>query len=148
VSTQENKALVRRFVEEVIGRGDLDLVDELVGDDYTYHGPGMEVPGRDGIKQVFAMLRGAFPDWHETIEDLVAEGDKVVFRVTGRGTHQHAFMGIPPTGKRVVVAGTDVVRVEGGRIVEHWANFDQLGMLRQLGVLPALGDAARAASGA
>lgn len=137
MSTEANKLLVRRFVEQVINRGDWAVVDELLDTSYIYHGPGMEVPRIDGIKQVLSMLRAAFPDWHETIEDVIAEGDRVLFRVTGRGTHRGEFMGIPPTGNQVTMGGIDIVRVEGGKIVEHWANFDQLGMLQQLGVIPA-----------
>jgi steroid delta-isomerase-like uncharacterized protein len=139
--TDQHRALVRRFVDEVISRGELDQADQLLAPDYMYHAPAMEVRGPEGIKQVFAMLRGAFPDWSETIEDLVAAGDRVVFRVTGRGTHRSEFMGIPPTGQQVVVAGIDIVRLEGGKIAEHWAVFDQLGLLQQLGAIPAPGGA-------
>jgi predicted ester cyclase len=136
MSTEENAALVRRFVEEVISRGNLALADELIAADYVYYGPGMEVSGPDGIKQLFVMLRAAFPDWRENIEDLISEGNKVVFRVTGYGTHEGEFMGLPPTGNRVTVGGIDIVRTEGGKIVEHWANFDRLGMMQQLGAVP------------
>jgi steroid delta-isomerase-like uncharacterized protein len=136
MSTEDNKAIVRRFIEEVIGQGNLTVVDELLAAGYTYHAPGMEVRDPDGMKQVFMMLRTAFPDWYETTEDLIAEGNKVVFRVTGRGTHKGDFMGIPPTGKQVTMSGIDIVRIEGGKLVEHWANFDQMGMMQQLGVIP------------
>ena len=142
MSAAANKALVRRFVEQVISQGNLAVVDELVAGDYVYHGPGMQVGGPDGLKQLFTMLRAAFPDWQETLEDLIADGDKVVFRVTGHGTHQGEFMGLPPTGKRVTVAGIDLVRIEAGKLSEHWANFDQLGLLQQLGAIPAPGQAA------
>ena len=142
MSAAANKALVRRFVEQVISQGNLAVVDELVAGDYVYHGPGMQVGGPDGLKQLFTMLRAAFPDWQETLEDLIADGDEVVFRVTGHGTHQGEFMGLPPTGKRVTVAGIDLVRIEAGKLSEHWANFDQLGLLQQLGAIPALGQAA------
>jgi predicted ester cyclase len=137
MSAETNKALVRRFVEQIISEGNLAVADELIATNYIYYGPGMEVSGPDGIKQLFTMLRGAFPNWYETIEDLIAEGDKVVFRVTGHGTHQGEFMGIPPTGRQVTVKGIDIVSITAGQIVEHWANFDQLGMLQQLGVIPA-----------
>jgi steroid delta-isomerase-like uncharacterized protein len=136
VGTEENKALVRRFVAEVINGVRPEAIDELVSDAYTYHAPGMEIRGRDGIGGVFAMLRAAFPDWHEEIEDLIAEGDRVVFRVTGRGIHRAEFQGVPPSGRAVTVAGTDIVRIEDGRLAEHWANFDQLGLLTQIGALP------------
>ncbi len=140
-STEENKALVHRFLEEVIGKGNLAVADELLAPTYTYHAPGMEVQSPAAMKQVFTMLRTAFPDWYETVEDLFAEGDKVVFRVIGHGTHQGDFMGIPPTGKRVTMHGIDIVRLEGGKLAEHWAIFDQLGMMQQLGVIPAPGQA-------
>ena len=139
MSTEENKALVRRFVAEVISQGDLAVVDDLLAATYTYHGPGMEVSGPEGMKHLFTMLRTAFPDWAETIEELIAEGDTVVFRVTGYGTHHGEFLGIPPTGQQVTVPGIDIVRIAGGKLVEHWANFDQLGLLQQIGAIPAPG---------
>lgn len=138
-SPDENMDLVRRFIAEIVNRGNLSIVDDLVAPDYAYHGSGMEVRGPDGIKGVFAMLRGAFPDWEETTDDLIAEGDRVVFRVTGRGTHQDEFFGIPATGKQVTMAGIDVVRVDAGKMAEHWAIFDQLGLFQQLGAIPAPG---------
>ena len=131
----ENKAVAQRFVDQVINRGDLSAVDDLVTATYVYHGPGLEVRGPDSIKGVMAMLRSAFPDWRETLEDVIAEGDKVVFRVTGHGTHEGEFFGIPATGKQVTMGGLDFVRVEGSRLAEHWANFDQLGLMQQLGAI-------------
>src|SRR5688572_14541790 len=104
------KAIVQRFVDEVISGGRLGQIDELVTSDYAYHAPGMEIRGPEGIKGVFAMLRGAFPDWTEDIEDLLVDRDRVVFRVTGHGTHRGEFMGNAPTGARVEVAGIDIVR--------------------------------------
>ena len=141
MGTEENKALVRRFVAETINGARPDAIDDLVSETYAYHAPGMEISGRQGIGAVFAMLRSAFPDWHEEIEDLIAEDDKVVFRVTGRGTHRGDFQGVPPSGRTVTVAGTDIVRVEDGKLAEHWANFDQLGLLSQIGALPGPGGA-------
>jgi steroid delta-isomerase-like uncharacterized protein len=137
MSTEQNKAVVHRFIEEVINKGNLAVIDELLAPTYIYHAPSMEVSGPDGMKQLFTMLRTAFPDWYETTEDLIAEDDKVVFHVTGHGTHTGEFMGIPPTGKQVTMTGIDIVRIEGGKLVEHWANFDQLGLMQQLGVVPA-----------
>lgn len=137
MSIEQNKTIVRRFIEEVISKGNLAVIDELIAPDYIYHAPGMEVSGPDGMKQLFTMLRTAFPNWHETVEDMIAEGDKVVFRVTGNGTHKGEFMGIPPTGKQVTMKGIDIVHIEGGKLVEHWANFDQLSLMQQLGVIPA-----------
>jgi steroid delta-isomerase-like uncharacterized protein len=139
MGVEENKTLVRRFVAEVINQGNWAVADELIAPTYIYHGPGMEVRGPDAMKQLLAMLRRAFPDWSETIEDLIAEENYVVFRVTGSGTHQGDFMGIPPTAKQVRMLGIDIVRVEGNRFAEHWANFDQVGLLQQLGVIPTSG---------
>jgi steroid delta-isomerase-like uncharacterized protein len=131
-----NKAVARRFIDQVINRGDLSAADDLVAASYVYHGPGLEVRGPDGIKGVMSMLRSAFPDWRETLDDLIAEGDKVVFRVTGQGTHEGEFFGIPATGRQVTMGGLDLVRFEGSRLAEHWANFDQLGLMQQLGAIP------------
>jgi steroid delta-isomerase-like uncharacterized protein len=136
-STEASKAVSLRFIGEVINQGHFDAIDDLVAASYVYHGPGMDVRGPEGIRGVLAMLRTAFPDWHETLEDLIAVDGRVVFRVTGQGTHNGAFFGIPPTGTRVTMGGLDLVHVEGGKLVEHWANFDQLGLMQQLGAIPA-----------
>lgn len=137
MSVDQNKALARRLVDEVINQGSLDVLDDLLAPTYRYHASGMEIAGAEGMKQVFTMLRSAFPDWNETVEDLIADDTQAVFRVTGRGTHRGPFYGVPPTGKQVAMQGTDIVRVEDGRLAEHWAVFDQLGMMQQLGVVPA-----------
>src|SRR5258706_1891742 len=137
--SEENKAVVRRFFAEVINAGNLDRADELVTADYIEHQrlPGAE--GRQGIavaKAFLSMMRGAFPDYHFDIEDLVAEGDKVVARLTVSGTHRGEMMGLAPTGKRVRTLGIEVFRVADGKLAEHWATFDALGMLRQIGMVP------------
>jgi steroid delta-isomerase-like uncharacterized protein len=137
MTTSDNKTVINHFVEQVINQGNLAVLDEVLTSSYVYHAPGLEVSGPEGMQVVFTMLRRAFPDWHETVEDLIAEGDRVVFRVTGRGTHQGEFYGIPPTGKRVSMSGIDIVRLDGQRIAEHWAIFDQFGLMQQLGVIPA-----------
>ena len=92
--------------------------------------------GRAGIKQFFAMTRRGLPDYHATVEDEAAEGDKVMYRVTFRGTHQGELMGIPPTGKQVTIAAIDIFRIAEGKIAEHWGIADKLGLLQQLGVAP------------
>ena len=136
--SEANKALVRRFYEEVLERGNLALVDELFASNYVYHEPAVgEVKGPEGIKQLAAMYRTAFPDLRMTIEDLVAEGDKVVSRWTGRGTHRGELMGVAPTGKEMTVTGVVISRIIGGKFVEDWENYDTLGMMQQLGALPA-----------
>ena len=135
--TEDNKALNRRFVEEVINEGNLDAIDELLDPGVVDHAAPPGVPtGREGAKQFFAIVRSAFPDLHHTIEDMIAEGDKVVMRSTWSGTHQEEFMGIPATGRRVRVSAIDISRVADGRIVEHWEQSDALGLMQQLGVIP------------
>jgi steroid delta-isomerase-like uncharacterized protein len=135
--TEDNKALNRRFVEEVINQGNTDAIDELIDPGVVDHAapPGFPT-GREGAKQFAAMMRSAFPDLHLTIEDMISEGDKVVMRSTWSGTHEGEFMGIPATGRRVTVSAIDISRVADGRMVEHWEQSDALGLMQQLGVVP------------
>jgi steroid delta-isomerase-like uncharacterized protein len=137
MGTHENKATVRSFIEEAFNKGNLAAVDELIADDYVGHAAGTEVRGREGMKGLVATYRAAFPDYRCTIEDQIAEADKVVTRWTARGTQQGELMGISPTGKRVSLPGVAVDRLADGRLVETWLEADVLGMLRQLGVVPA-----------
>jgi steroid delta-isomerase-like uncharacterized protein len=136
MSTEENKAIMRRIFE-VFNTGNLALAEEVLAADIVDHQapPGIE-PGLAGFKQLVTMFRSAFPDIQMTIEDIMAEGDKVVTRSTMRGTHQGEFMGIPPTGKQFTATSIDIVRFAGGKGVEHWGNSDDLGMLQQLGIIP------------
>jgi len=138
--SEANKAMVRRFANEVMNKGNLRMVDELCAPNVVDHSipPGFPA-GAAGVKQMATTYRSAFPDMRITIEDLIAEGDKVVARWSGTGTHRGELMGIPATGKRVTVTGIGIDRFAGGKIVEHWENFDQLGMMQQLGVVPAPG---------
>lgn len=137
--SEQNKMLARRAVEEVWNRGDFAVVDELVASDIVVHAstPAGEIHGAEGIKQFYAALRKAFPDIHFTIEDQIAEGDRVVTRWTARATHTGEFQGIPPTGKQGRLTGIDIDRFANGKVVECWPNADELGLLQQLGVLPA-----------
>jgi steroid delta-isomerase-like uncharacterized protein len=138
--TEENKALVRRITEEVANRGNLAVVDELVAPEYVGHSsthPAGEARGREGYRGFYQILRGAFPDVEFTIEDLIAEGDRVVSRWQARGTHLGEFRGLPPTGKSGAVAGTSVFRISDGRIIECWTNADDLGLLQLVGAIPA-----------
>lgn len=130
-STEENKELVRRFME---GPLNLEAVDQFVAPDMIDH--SRRGSGRDGVRQELQRFATAFPDWFATIEDLIAEGDKVVMRGVASGTHRGVFMGIPPTGRRVTVPGIHIMRIVDGKIVEHWAQADFLGMMQQLGVIP------------
>ena len=135
--SEANKAQVRRVIEEVYNRGDLDAVDDLASRDLVIHAPSEEIRGREGAKRYVAALRTGFPDLHLTIEDQIAEGDMVVTRWTARGTHTGEFQGIPATGRQVRVAGTDIDHIIGGRTVECWAHVDELGLMQQLGVVAA-----------
>jgi steroid delta-isomerase-like uncharacterized protein len=137
--SEGNKNLARRFMEEVYNKGNVDLIDKVVAPDYVDHDPNSPEGmggGADGAKQFVEMYRSAFPDLQMTVEDLIAEGDKVVVRWTARGTHQGELMGIPPSGNRVEVTGISVDRIEGGKFVEGWANYDALGMMQQIGAVP------------
>lgn len=138
MATEQNKALFRRMVEEIFNRGNLGLVDEVFAPDFVEHEelpPGIP-SGREGVKQMTSMLRGAFPDFKATIEDILAEGDRVVIRMTWTGTHQGDFMGIPATGRRVSFGVIDIVRFAGGKFAEHWGLMDQAGLMQQLGAVP------------
>ena len=137
MSAEDNKALVRRFVDEVQSGGNIDLIDEVCSPGFVNHSAPPGIPAdREGIKILTAMFRGAFPDSHFTVEDMVAEGDKVVTRKTFHGTHEGEFMGIPASGRAVSMGLIDIVRISEGRVVEHWAMGDSLGLMQQLGVNP------------
>jgi steroid delta-isomerase-like uncharacterized protein len=137
MSVEENKTVSRRSFEEVWNQGNLAAIDDLYDANQVSHGLGVEVPaGVAGLKQFVAMYRSAYPDTHFTIEDQVAEGDKVVTRWTAIGTHRGELFGIAPTGKRVTVTGMALSRIENGKIVETWNHFDALGQLQQLGAVP------------
>ena len=139
MSLVENKALVRRFVEVVQNQHNLAAIDELYSPDIVDHGGSAEQPGIEGTKAFFSMMFAAFPDMHFTIRMQLAEGDQVMTYKIFHGTHQGPFMGIPPTSKQVAVDVIDIVTVKDGKITEHWAVNDMLGMLQQLGVIPAPG---------
>lgn len=137
VLSEENKALTRRFVDEVINQGNLDVIDKLMAPDYVEHNPFPgQAPGIEGLKQMFAMMRAAFPDLHSATEDMIAEGDKVVMRAMTRGTHKGEFMGIAPTGKQITMTEIHIIQVRDGKGVAHWGEGDALGMMQQLGVVP------------
>jgi steroid delta-isomerase-like uncharacterized protein len=135
--SEENKAVARRIIEEVWNKKNLDAIDELIAADYVDHTlpPGVP-PGRDGAKAFIGMYVNAFPDVKITIEDMIAKGDKVAIRWSATGTHTGELMGIPATGKQITVTGLDITRFAGGKSVEFWGQFDQMGMMQQLGVIP------------
>ena len=136
MSTEENKALVRRFVEEFWNEGNTGAVDELMAPGAEIHMPTGETLDLEGLKGFASAWRGSFPDWYSTFEELVAEGDTVAERWTGRGTHLGELQGIPPTGKRVEVPGSVFYRIVEGKIVEFRGQLDMMGMMQQLGVMP------------
>ena len=138
--SEANKALARRLIEDFWDKGNFDVADELLGLNYVNHNapPGIATDG-DGYKDWGAMFRSAFPDQQAVAEEIIAEGDRVVTRWSTSGTHQGKFMGIPATGKRINVSGITIVRVVDGLIIEDWTEMDAMGMMQQLGVIPAPG---------
>ena len=131
------KATINRLFEAVLNQGRLDLLEELIGPGYRDHNPVPgQLPGAEGVRRKLLALRRAFPDIRFHLEDLVGEGDRVAARYYWEGTQQGEFMGISPAGKQVRVRGMDFYRLEAGKIVEHWDCVDELGLLRQLGVIP------------
>lgn len=136
--SEENKAVVRRFVEEVINEGNLDLADELISTDHVNHDPtAPEVPaGPEGIKQLIGMYRDAFPDIRFHVEEMISEGGTVAHRWTFTGTHQGEMMGVEPTGTRVEVKGVEMNRVENGKISASHTVSDAMGLMQQLGLTP------------
>lgn len=136
-SAEANKALLQRFADEVLTQHNLAAVDELVHPDFVELDPVPgQGPGRQGLKEWFALYFAAFPDVRWTVEEQVAEGDKVMSRSTWRGTHQGPFLGLPPTGKRITVAAWTIDRIADGQLVESRILMDMLGMLQQLGAIP------------
>ncbi len=141
--SEENKAISNRWVEEVFGQRDLDALDEFVSPEFVNHDPAIpeEVRGPEGFREIASGYLNAFPDLQVTVEDQVAEGDRVVTRWRARGTHQAELMGIPPSGNQVDIDGITIDRIVDGQIVESWDNWDALGMMQQLGALPTAGAA-------
>ena len=139
MSTEENKALLRRSVEEVFSaQGDLDVADEIYAPNYVGHNPldPEDVRGPEGAKEQARMYRSAFPDVRLSIEEQVAEGDKVVTRWIGSGTHQGEMMGIAPTGNQIRIDGITISRIQDGKVVEDWELFNGLGLMQQLDGVP------------
>jgi len=136
MSIEDNKAAAAAVVERVMNQGDLAAVEEYYAAGYVEHDvlPLAIPPGLEGIRQLFGMLRAAFPDLHYDVDDVVAEGDKVVQRVTGSGTMHGSLFGLPATGRPASWSEIHISRFDGGKVVEHWSVTDQLGMLQQLGL--------------
>jgi steroid delta-isomerase-like uncharacterized protein len=138
MSTEQNKTVVRQFIEGVFNQGNVSLANEIVSPDYVEHEqlpPGMP-QGREGFEMMIPMLHSAFPDFKATIEDIVAEDDKVVIRMTWSGTQQGEFMGLPASGNQMSIAIIDIFRLTDGKIMDHWGVSDMMGMMQQLGAMP------------
>ena len=138
MSTEQNKALVRRIIDE-LNKGNLNIIDEVSAPNVVFHFPGSPPLDLDGFKGLMGMFWSAFPDLETIIEELIAEGDTVVRRGHFRGTHRGEFQGIPATGKQVTVPMIAIERIVDGKVVEHRASPDIMGMMQQLGVIPAPG---------
>jgi steroid delta-isomerase-like uncharacterized protein len=136
--SQKNKDISRR-VAEAFSSGDVGVLDELVAEDVVNKDPSLPPelpPGREGLKTLAQGYVSAYPDMDFTIEEQIAEGDKVVYRWTATGTHKGELLGIPPTGKKATVTGITIDRIKGGKVVETWNQWDNFGLLQQLGVVP------------
>jgi len=135
--SEENKAIVRRWVE-AFNEGNLDAVDELLTDTYIRHDPNSpEVRGPEEEKQLIVMYRSAFPDFRFTVEDMVAEDNRVATRLGISATHKGELLGIPPTENRLSLTALEIYRLREGKIDEQWVNVDTLGMMQQIGAIPA-----------
>jgi predicted ester cyclase len=133
-----NTELVDTFIQELFTKGDLDAVDRYLDPQFVNHDPPFPgaPEGPEGLRTAATMFRQAVPDWHSDVEQMVAEGDVVVERFTASGTHTGApLLGVPPTGRPIALAGINIWRLAGDRIVERWGRLDEAGLLRQLGLL-------------
>ncbi len=134
--SEENKAIFRSLID-VVDSGNLAKADEVFHANYVDNSAAPnQAPGVEGFKQLISMLRSAFPDLNSTVEDLIAEGDKVVGRVTASGTHNGELMGIAPSGNQVTISEIHIIRIASGKVVEHWGIVDQLGLMQQIGAIP------------
>jgi len=139
MSIEGNKKIVRRFFDVGPSEGDLSAANELLAPNFTLHVPLPCSPGIQGINDVISACRAAFEGLNVTIEDIVAEGDKVAARFTARGIHKGVFMGLPPTGKPITMTGIEIFRIENDMIAELWGEANLIGLMQQLGILPPLG---------
>lgn len=139
MSIEDNKNIVRRFFEEGPSKGDLRAADDLLAPNFALHTPLPSAPGIQGMNDVISACRAAFEHLNVTVEDMVAEEDRVTARFTASGIHKGAFMGLPATGKSITMTGIEIFRMENGRIAELWGEANLLGLMQQLGILPPLG---------
>jgi steroid delta-isomerase-like uncharacterized protein len=137
MSTNDNKSVIRRFIEDVINQGRLERADDIVIEDFVELDPlPGQSQGREGLKEVIRQMRSAFPDIHWTVDEMLAEDDKVFTRFTWSGTHQGAFLGVPATGRRITVKGMVIDRLVAGMMADSRILMDTMGMMHQLGALP------------
>ena len=137
MSTNDNKSVIRSFIEDVLNQGRLERADDIVIEDFVEFDPlPGQSQGKEGLKEVIRQLRSAFPDIHWTVDEMLAEDDKVFTRFTWSGTHQGAFLGVPATGRRITVKGMVIDRLVAGRMADSRILMDTLGMMQQLGALP------------
>jgi steroid delta-isomerase-like uncharacterized protein len=137
MSTEENKAIVRRFFEEGPSKGNLRAANELLSPDFVLHVPLPVSPGIEGINEVITTCRAAFEHLNVTIDDMIDEDNKVAARFTAHGIHKGSFMGLPPTGKPITMTGIEIFRIKDGKIIELWGEANLLGLMQQLGVFSA-----------
>ena len=135
--SKQSKMITCRLFEEMESQGNLDVADDIFANDFVNHTPFGEMHGPEGAKQFVSKLRTAFPDLQVTVKDQIAEGDKVATHWTARGTHKAKFQNIPPTGKQIEIRGIVISQIANGKIVEQWGNPDVLGLMQQLGTIPA-----------
>ena len=134
---EESKVVVRRFIEEIFVKGNADAVDKLATHDFVPHSWSSVAPGAESLKQAVRRVSAALSGVSMKIEDMIAEDDKVAVRLTAHGTHRGDFMGLPATGKQYTISETHIFHMRDGKVAEHWRDADMLGLMRQLGALPA-----------
>jgi steroid delta-isomerase-like uncharacterized protein len=135
MSVEENKVIVLRFLEDVWGKGNLNIVEEIVADDHVHHLTRRDRHGPEGVKELVSGFRNFLPDLHIAINDLIGEGDKIVVYFTFSGVDKGGYWGKPPSGNSVTYSGIDIFRVSGGKIVERWGIVDTISLMRQIGAI-------------
>lgn len=136
MSIEENKVVVRRFIDEIFVRGNAEAVDKLVTPDFTPHSWGKMPPGIEPFKQAIRHVHAGLSDVSMKIDDVVAEGDKVAVRLTAHATHRGEFMGLPASGNAYTISETHIFHLRDRKVAEHWRDADMLGLMRQIGALP------------
>jgi predicted ester cyclase len=140
MSVEANKAIVRRFIDEILNKGDVAVIDEIVAADYVRHMPGgQDIPGPAGLKAQVEQAKEEWADLTFTAEDMIAEGDRVAVRCLSQPTHTRTAFGIPPTGKQLIYTSIVIFRIADDKIVEDWVEHDMLGLLQQMGAIPPMG---------